>query len=1131
VTSKRVLADSTDRQKAIADTSMNYIVEAAAGTGKTTLLVDRMLGLVTEKKASPDDIVAITFTERAAAELKARFQRRLADHLAKASGADEAYVEAALRGLERMQITTIHSFCTTLLKERPVEAGVDPNFEVADELRSSLIARGVWDEWLGRHMDGDDPVLRQAVLLGVTLDHMHALGEAMRADRDVLDCLPEAMDIDSDLKVFTGELHKGIRELSAISEEGCSNHSDRAWQTISNISQCHRELPGIKNKQNLEAFILNRLTFPSPGRLGNKANWSPCEVLDTVRERLEHLREVHSKLTHKISHNALASLAGRLLDYVRAYDQAKREQGLLDFQDLLIHAHAMLKDHPDATHYFRRRYRYLLVDEFQDTDPLQAEIIFLLSGRQGDTVRNWDAVRPEPGRVFLVGDPKQSIYRFRRADIEMYAAARSKLGKRHTLTIHENFRCVPSIVAAVNSVFEDLIKSPDDGDYQPDYVPLHFGRDTSTLPPKHGVILLHPPPEMKDSMVSVDRRRTYESRCIAAFIKELVEKHRWKIWDKESRCLRQVMLKDVAVLMRTNTGLGYLEDALRLYGVSYRVLGGKHFYVRQEVQQLLAVLRAIDNPYDKIAIVAALRSPFFGISDEDLFLYHARGGRFDYLKAGDTANTLDMLKRSLCSSSDLESIGADRKIDYMFGLLKHFHSIRNDISLDALLRRLYEETKTSLIYLLKPNGEQRVANVLKVADTARALHERGICTLRGVVKWLSEREAEKAEESEAMTVEPGDDFVRLLTVHKAKGLEFPVVILSDLAATRTASERFIVDRRNRDIAVRIGSKESGLCTQNYMALEEYERRRSEAEERRLLYVAMTRARDLLIVPAYWASKRELDREGRPKAGSLLSYLTDKTPGPEAIAHGKHADSMMIYDVSDLDLEPEEPPPFRVPVAPPKPEPEIPESIRAELDYPCRRRSQISAWAEGARPLLVVTEDLVSGTTVYRAEGASRGTEFGRLVHRLLEVIDWQEPGQLEAIAYGEAHATGVPENMVGAATAMVRKTLASDLAKRVIHSECYFREVPFAFKQNGNIVEGRIDVVFREDDDITVIDFKTDRVTRGSIKSKVEDYRPQTETYARAVQAGFGRLPREVILYFLHLMEPVVVFEATRSDR
>jgi ATP-dependent exoDNAse (exonuclease V) beta subunit len=651
-------------------------------------------------------------------------------------------------------------------------------------------------------------------------------------------------------------------------------------------------------------------------------------------------------------------------------------------------------------------------------------------------------------------------------------------------------------VTVVNSIFSDLIRPPEDGAYQPDYVPLHVGRADETLPPGHGVVLVHPPESVKDSMAKAGDRRTYESRCIAALIKRVVENAEWSVWDGQEERVRPVMLKDIAILMRAQTGLDALEDALRLHEVDYRVIGGKHFYMRQEVEQLLAVLRAIANPYDTIALIAALRSPFLGISDDEIFKHHVSAGGLNYLR----------------------STGDSTPVGEALNLLASLYRIRNDVSVEALLNRLYCLTDAPVTYLLKPNGEQRVANLLKVADMARALYERGVYTLRGFVSWLAQREEEQAEESEAVTVEAGDDFVRLLTVHKAKGLEFPVVILTDLAKKpRQLAERFILDRADCEIGVLVGSKADGVRTSNYEILSDFEDKRSQAEEQRLLYVAMTRARDFLVIPAYWMSDRERAGDGRPRPGSLLSYIAGNLPDAETIASSGCPEGMMVYDGAHLDLEPAAPPPFRLKVG--RAGARGVKTAEAELARWQQSQDALAASFERGRALMTATDSVHFDEMTEPGEGVL----FGNLVHRLLEVIDWERAGDLEVIADREGLALGASKHMITNAASMVRKALASDLLGRIRRSDRYFKEVPFAFGADGTVVEGKMDVVFVEGDEVNVVDFKTDRVSRSDLKAKSETYKPQVDTYARAIQAIFSKPPGEVILFYLHLMETEVL--------
>jgi ATP-dependent helicase/nuclease subunit A len=1112
--SNRPLKDQAARDKAAKDLETSFIVEAAAGTGKTTLLVSRILNLIKEQRAVPDEIVAITFTERAAAELKIRLQDDLSKALEEAARESQATVQHladALWGLERMQVTTIHSFCAALIRERPVEAGVDPNFDVADELSAGLMRDEVWDDWLSGRMRRGDDAIRRALAIGLKPKHMRDLADKMLENRDVLGYLPKPQLWSLHDHEFPARIEGAVADMIARATSACRNEDDKALDAIEDLKAATDEVKRLKTDEE-KAVHLFGLSLKSLKNKGRQTDWEPTQCLKDIRAEMDELRSLHDDFRNWLAHHIIVEIAEDLLAFVDAYKAAMTGAAVLDFQDLLLYARNMLKDHPHVREYFRRRFKYILVDEFQDTDPLQAEIIFFLAEREGAPAAEWEKVKVAPGKLFLVGDPKQSIYRFRRADIEMYDSARRSVGKDRDLSIFQNFRCAMSLVSVVNEIFRDLIEVPPDGAYQPEYVALEFGRKPEEVPPKHGVYLMYPPQHLRDEMPNVDERRKWETRAIAAFIQKLVREHKWKVWDKNEKRQRPVELRDIAVLLRSHKPLAPLEDAFNLYGVDYRVIGGRFFFMRQEVQQLLAVFRAVDNPYDGVALVAALRSPFFGVSDEDMFEFHAAGGPLNYLDGAERA--------------------AGTALEPAFRILWELHEKRNDMSPEDLLRDLYQATKAPMVFLLKPGGEQRVHNLMKIADVARALAERGVRTFRAFVEWLSEREEQEADEAEAATVETGDNFVRVLTVHKAKGLEFPIVILADLASGKQEREPFIVDRRDSDIAILMGAKDNGIRTLGYDERLLYEAKRLEAEERRLLYVAMTRARDLLVVPAYWTTPREIEKEtGEPKEGRLLHYLAGKIPHPGEVKTAELVDGADIYYTSRLDFEPEEPEVLRVATGEKSTSTKGAEKQSSEWQHKTEELTEI---AKAGRTLRTATEAVKAGTAEAWKPVPSlttkpgNGTAFGTLVHSLFDLVDWENPEVLERLAQDEAADLDLPEAGSAEAAKMVLDALRSETIEGLLKSDAYYKEVPFAVKEDGAVLEGKMDVLSLEDGEICVLDFKTDRVSATEAKSRAEHYRPQAEAYAVAAEAACGVSPNDVVFFFLRPMEPVNI-QITRA--
>ena len=1099
------LVDQEERDRAAKDLSQSYIVEASAGTGKTTVLVTRIINLIRGGEAGLEEVVAITFTEKAAAELKVKLRQELERTPANTSEFDECQrIAEAISDLERMQVTTIHSFCASLLRERPVEAGLDPNFEVADDLTASLVQADVWEEWLEKQMDANDPALRRAVLAGITPEQMHKISLSMLENRDVLQYLPASPSFEEMEKAvgqFVKAFEEGLDSLNHLIQY-CKDPEDRAFLKIEELNEKLKKLELISEREEKGIFIFKEISIGS-GNIGNKKKWKSEEHLKKVKGHFRSLSEALTKTRAAIAESIVTELANRLTSYVEVYEEAKKERNFLDFHDLLIFARNMLKKHPEVRRYFRGRYKFFLVDEFQDTDPLQAEIVFFLSEAGKGRASEWKDVQVAPKRLFLVGDPKQSIYRFRRADIEMYEDAKTRMGESHLLTISQNFRCAPSLVQTVNRIFGEIIKPPEDGQYQPGYVPLYFGRKKGTVPSQHGTVLLYPPRDEKLVMERVEDCRLWESRCIASFIKKLVREEKWQVWDDGDQSLRPLMFRDIAILMRTYTPLVPLEEALRSYEVNYRVIGGKYFYKRQEVEQLLAVLQTMDNPNNKVALVAALRSPFFGVSDEELFLFHAGGGNLNYLK--DPQGTA---------------------LEQPFGLLRELHEMRNQASVAVLLRKLYEATSGLVLFLLKPQGEQRVANLLKIGDVARALDERGMLSFRGFVRWLSERQEEEAEEEEPPTVERGDNFVRLLTIHRAKGLEFPVVLLADLARKATGRENFIIDRQGESVAIKVGRKEDRLWTRNFEAMNEWEENRGEAEERRLLYVGMTRARDFLVLPVYWVKEKKGEKE--IPEGSFLYYLKPYLIEPEKVPFGEWNEDMMFYDTRKLELEPGETTPFRYPLNLEKEGGEEAKLLLSQREQWKEKQESIKKQAGQGRSLTTAIEQLRAAEEVEKDDEwvispvtKGEGAIFGKLVHRLFEKLDWGRPDLLDTLAEVEGKGVGASGPMIKRAIAMVAEALTSSLLQRIIKSGHYYKEVPFTFKDNGTIFEGVMDVVFKEEGGLSVLDFKTDLVEKDGLDSKIEYYRPQVKVYSDAIKTVFGTPPKEVILLFLHLMEPV----------
>jgi len=1080
------LADRDDRERAVRDLDESFLVEAAAGTGKTTLLIDRIMALLESGKTRLSRVVAITFTEKAAGELKIRIRKAIEERVARAAPPDRSTWRAALNELDGMSVGTIHSFCAELIRERPVEAGVEPGFAVADELTSNLLFREAWDEWLAQQMVPDNMPLRRAILLGISCEDrpnrsagLYSLATTLSQHADLASSLSAIEPPDEErLICLVRELDEVARALGEIEKSCDHDEGDPGSQQIRRIT----EWVSARRGDDLDSLIPWLRVGPKVNKnAGNKRNWSPPEALRSAKNLFGTFLERVAELRLGVGHRVVCDLLVWLRSFLDRYQQAKALHRVLDFQDLLIRARDMLKRHRAAREHFKLAFDYILVDEFQDTDPLQTEIVFFLCERPGEFASEWDAVRLVPGKLFMVGDPKQSIYGFRRADLQLYGRVRHLIEKSgQILALRVNFRSSPNLTEEVNALFRILMRGQSGDRFEPEHVDLVPHRTLAS--PAEGVWILTPPESLPGETLNASRWKRLESGAIAACIRRLVDGR--EVVRDPGGASRSIRFGDIAILLRNTTGLEMLEDALRAYDVPYEVAGGKYYYSRREFQELLTVLRAIENPYDAFNVVHALRSPFFGQSDYDLVEHFAAGGTFHYTEP-------------LPPSCD--------RLANAFAVLGELHRKRNEWPPARLLDELFQRTQALQIYAMKPHGKQRVANLLKVKDLARGLSSAIVLTFSRFVRWLAQMENMGQDEAESPIAEaPDDDFVSVMTFHKAKGLEFPVVFLAHLAAGSRKDNFCVIDRETGRISLKLG--ESAM-TPDWDDAKDLQSRREDGEARRLLYVAMTRARDRLILPLYWYSERPSE---------FIGYLSQR------YAEGAvNAGARLIPTRLD-EITRERRDAFVLPLpseAQQSPLALAHQADRREWQERVRRRTEALA---GGRHIAYATE-LAAGEsrpTIGQEEAAT----FGTLVHHLLEIVDLSEPSDLEALALAEARRCGCPEEMARRASAVVRRTLESDFfRRRVAKAKEIHREVPFVSCSNGEIVEGRMDMVLIEEDGAVLVDYKTEPATSAEASRRAKAYAAQLQIYASALERVIGRRIKEAFVFFTHTADAIPV--------
>jgi ATP-dependent helicase/nuclease subunit A len=807
-------SDEEARRRAVGELGKTFLVEAGAGTGKTSVLVQRLLTVVRTGRAPIERVVAITFTEKAAAELRIRLRAAIETALDTALSDDERRsLYTARSQLDRAPIATIHAFCAMLLRERPVEAGVDPSFTVLDQFAAEFLQRETWQEWLAQEMDRRSQVLKQALRTDLTLVHLETLRDFLIEHRDCLHLLPAPVTWSlSELRVKVTEAYSRLDQLKTL----CLNPTDRL---LAQIGALEERVPVNAEEIVWERWLCQPLSLNT--KSGNKTQWQSPEALTEVRTVLGDIVEAHTRARLAWCHNLTVALAEWLGGYLRAYEEKKNQESTLDFTDLLLATRNLLKHNFEIRRYFQHRFDFLLIDEFQDTDPLQSEIAFFLA-EETPRAMDWTAVTLRPGKLFVVGDPRQSIYSFRRADLQIYTQVRAVIERQgEILALSTNFRSRAPVLGWLNETFARVFSG--DNPEQPAYRPLTAARYEDT---GREVVWLPIPQALLPEKPNRAELRQAEARTVATFLKEVVDHDKLAVWGN-----RTIQYRDIAILCRTHQAIETYEEVLKNAGVPTRVFGGHSYATRPEVIELRALLKTIEHPADSTALVATLRSSLFGFTDEELAHWIATGGKLDYLRP------------PACTPASMGFVEA-------FAVLRDLHTQRTHLSPSALLYDLYTRTHVIPLFALRPKGIQRIANLLKLMDTAQALVARGLPTLRALIRFLDQQDS-AAIEGESPLAEEQADAVRLLTIHKAKGLEFPVVVLAD-ATVRSSSRRGrvgVLDRHAGSVELALGPRALTYATQGWQKAEAQEQVREAAEEQRLWYVAAARVRDHLIIPA------------------------------------------------------------------------------------------------------------------------------------------------------------------------------------------------------------------------------------------------------------------------------------------
>jgi len=1155
-----VLADQDQRELIRAALDDTLVVEAAAGTGKTTELVRRMIAILEGGRAELDRMVAVTFTDPAAGELKLRL--RTAIEVARLDEsrppAARERLAAALPKLEEARIGTIHSFCADLLRERPVEARVDPRFEVAPDDAARPLFERAFQRWFEGQLAHPSPGVsrilcrwkREPAFLYWGKDEgprglLRRAAWSLIGRRDFPTPWRYAEGFERDRTIDAI-----LEEMEALAEWGPrGNEKDWFVKSLLEIGKYVDEVRRMERVRDrdydaLEAK-LTEWSKVSKNRHWTHKGWATSGDPEFDQKALRARRDALKAALDRFVSEAGADLAPRLRDelwpVVEAYEKAKETAGCLDFEDLLLRARDLVRGNASVRRELQRRFTHYFVDEFQDTDPLQAEVLMLLAADDPE-LTDWRRARPVPGKLFIVGDPKQSIYRFRRADVALYREVQRQLVAHGALAVNltVSFRSVPEIQTAVNAAFETRLGGASGGEY----VPLEpFRPPVEGQPP----VIALPVPAPYSPWGKIVNWRIDESLpdVVAAWIDWLVRESGWTVTEREKPDERvRVEPRHVCVLFRrfrsgpVDVTRPYVT-ALEARMLPHLLVGGSSFHEREEVEAIRNALTAIERPDDELAVFATLRGPLFAVSDADLLTWKERVGGLHPFRTVPPA-----------VPGAEEPPPALAEVAGCLAILRNLHRTRNLRPVADTIARLLEATRAHAALAIWPTGMQALANVSRLMDLARRAEQQGLVSFRAFVDRLEE-DAERGEAAEAPLLEEGIQGVRLMTVHKAKGLEFPIVILADM----TAKETFEEPGRWSDPARGLFVQKLAGCSPPELiehAGEEMEREREEAV--RLVYVAATRARDALVVPVIgdepfdgWLKALnpvvypDVSRSKRPEslqAPGCPLFGGDSVPGrPDnmqppilSVTTGVHVPAVgdhraVWWDPLTLQLGVR--PTLGLAQSEILKADEEGRSVEALANWEAWRWERDETRAEGAKPTRVVraatewvraTDTKVEGADMVVVMDAAwkgprpRGPRFGTLVHAVLSVVDLADPSGVAAHASVQARILGASEEEAEAAARVVEATLAHPVLRRAAaaasRGECR-RETPLVLRlEDGTLLECVADLAFREDGRWTVVDFKTDT----ELGAMAQPYKRQVALYAHGIANSTGAEAGGVVL-------------------
>jgi ATP-dependent helicase/nuclease subunit A len=1163
---------TTSQQKGVTITDRDLCVVAGPGSGKTRVLVERFSNLVTEHKVSINEILTLTFTEKAANEMKIRAARLF----------EQKGMEKERQEIEFAYLSTIHSFCARLLRENAIEAGIDPQFRVMDELEAGRVKEQTLEDTLKERTEEktletflNDIFWKQTDFKKSRLksfkENLIMLYEKIRNACVPISETVNQNDLSQDIVNSYKIVENLINEIIAICSDKSLTPKTREkveyvlerWNASdlqNDIIELYKGKEKPPQKDDLTLALLNKVKG-----IHAVINLS---VSKDVKNPLGALREELKTLIGLLAEDYSTSIKMVLRDFLMNFDitysERKKAESLIDFTDLEVKTIELLENKKYITDEIKRKFKYILVDEFQDISRLQKAIIDLIRGKDN---------------LFIVGDEKQSIYGFRDADVEIFQDIQNDIDLESLISLNENFRSRPQVLDFINHIFDRLWPVGQTG--------VEEGQDEIASPTDTAQQLKAGAEFLNKSLPSIEiivaegndktQARKWESMEIAKRIKEIVDKGEIRITNKREQ-ERNISYRDFAILFRSTTDIKLYEHSLSHLDIPYYVVSGRGFFNTTEITDLINLLKVIESPLDEINLAAVLKSPFVGIDDDALFRLA------DHVHSSNEKKLLYQALDEVNAIKELEAHSLDRIIQFT-KFLNEVQGIKPRTSLWNLISFILKKTEFQSKMLLFSNGKKRYANILKLVELCKNQEDFEPLTLRDFIEIAEGYKFREVRESEAPVESEEDDVVKLITTHSAKGLEFPVVIVADVDRDNTRPSDYFVYSKNHGISFKIlnPSTNEAEVPLSYERINDESKEKELRESRRLLFVAMTRAQEHLIISAGINKGRTGGENDKGNWHRYISSTLDLNPepvdNPEIIRlngnkHGQN--SSQTVEIRHTRIKNENKPPKegkRIKlltqhkkeiaacnkIKTPSPSKEIVDTGKNIL-------STITHTVEvdNSHYVYSVTEILkfhfcprlyyyrfilgLQGineryqTRSDQDEGEDEdnlkddelpGHELGNIVHQVLKRYHLSENKKTlrEHIKREfDASGFGTDPSRINLVADWVNAFYKSDVGKETVSSKSQKRETSFIFKYQDNLIRGQIDLFYLNNKGlIKIIDYKANDITPGEIPEKVKYYELQMQLYASALETIYGKKVDETLLYFLVPNKSVVIDTTEKS--